>query len=145
MLLDVIPWLPIATSKLSDRWVISELNDLVRTVTGHLDVYNPTDAGRRIEEFVDLLSNWYVRRSRRRFWRSESDDDKTWAHAVLYSCLTGRPPFHARSMLELLAQVTTTPPTSPREIRSEIPADLEAICLTALRITVCRAAMSPHR
>ena len=71
-----------------DRWVISELNDLVRTVTGHLGGYNPTDAGRRIEEFVDLLSNWYVRRSRRRFWRSESDDDKTWAHAVLYSCLT---------------------------------------------------------
>ena len=55
------------------------------------------------------------------------------AGAVLYSCLTGRPPFHAHSMLELVAHVTTTPPTSPREIRPEIPADLEAICLTALR------------
>ena len=70
-----------------DRWVVSELNELVREVTEHMDGYNPTDAGRRIEEFVDLLSNWYVRRSRRRFWRSENDDDKTWAYVTLYSCL----------------------------------------------------------
>jgi isoleucyl-tRNA synthetase len=78
-----------------DRWVVSELNDLVRDVSAHLEGYSPTDAGRRIEDFVDLLSNWYVRRSRRRFWRpvlsavegSENDDDKTWAHVTLYSCL----------------------------------------------------------
>jgi isoleucyl-tRNA synthetase len=70
-----------------DRWVISELNDLVRAVVTELDGYNPTEAGRRIEEFVDLLSNWYVRRSRRRFWKSENDEDKLWAYATLYSCL----------------------------------------------------------
>ena len=70
-----------------DRWVVSELNELVQSVTAHLDAYNPTDAGRRIEEFVDLLSNWYVRRSRRRFWRAESDEDKAWAYVTLYSCL----------------------------------------------------------
>jgi len=70
-----------------DRWVMSELNELVREVAVHMDAYSPTDAGRRIEDFVDLLSNWYVRRSRRRFWRSENDEDKTWAYVTLYSCL----------------------------------------------------------
>ena len=70
-----------------DRWVLSELNELVCEVTEHLDGYNPTDAGRRIEEFVDGLSNWYVRRSRRRFWRSEADEDKAWAYVTLYTCL----------------------------------------------------------
>ena len=70
-----------------DRWIISELNDLAQTVTRELDGYNPTDAGRRIEEFVDLLSNWYVRRSRRRFWKSENDEDKHWAYVTLYTSL----------------------------------------------------------
>ena len=52
-----------------------------------MENYNPTEAGRRIEEFVDVLSNWYIRRSRRRFWKSENDDDKLAAHASLYKCL----------------------------------------------------------
>jgi isoleucyl-tRNA synthetase len=52
-----------------------------------LDNYNPTDAGRKIETFVDGLSNWYVRRSRRRFWKSESDADKMSAYNTLYECL----------------------------------------------------------
>ncbi|CAI7999961.1 Isoleucine--tRNA ligase [Geodia barretti] len=58
------------------------------TVDDNLDHYNPTDAGRRIQEFIDILSNWYVRRSRRRFWKSESDTDKLGAYATLYNCLT---------------------------------------------------------
>ena len=71
-----------------DRWVLAELNRLVQVVDGHLDNYNPTDAGRRIAEFIDVLSNWYVRRSRRRFWKSEADADKLGAYATLYICLT---------------------------------------------------------
>jgi isoleucyl-tRNA synthetase len=71
-----------------DRWILSELNLLVSDVDAHLSGYNPTDAGRRIEEFVELLSNWYVRRSRRRFWKSENDQDKLQAYATLYKCLT---------------------------------------------------------
>ena len=71
-----------------DRWVLAELNQLVQVVDGHLDNYNPTDAGRRIAEFIDVLSNWYVRRSRRRFWKSEADADKLGAYATLYRCLT---------------------------------------------------------
>jgi isoleucyl-tRNA synthetase len=71
-----------------DRWILSELNQLVKEVTADLDAYNITDAGRAIERFVDFLSNWYVRRSRRRFWKSESDTDKLAAYQTLYKCLT---------------------------------------------------------
>jgi isoleucyl-tRNA synthetase len=70
-----------------DRWIISELNQLIADVDDALDGYNPTEAGRRIEDFTGNLSNWYVRRSRRRFWKSENDADKLSAYATLYQCL----------------------------------------------------------
>jgi isoleucyl-tRNA synthetase len=70
-----------------DRWIISELNQLIFDVDKGLDGYNPTEAGRRLEGFVDDLSNWYVRRSRRRFWKSENDADKLAAYTTLYECL----------------------------------------------------------
>ena len=70
-----------------DRWIISELNQLIVDVDAALDSYNPTEGGRRIEGFVDELSNWYVRRSRRRFWKSENDADKLSAYTTLYQCL----------------------------------------------------------
>ncbi|MFC2032179.1 isoleucine--tRNA ligase [Chloroflexota bacterium] len=70
-----------------DRWIISELNQLIADVDIALDSYNPTEAGRKIENFVNNLSNWYVRRSRRRFWKSENDADKLEAYSTLYECL----------------------------------------------------------
>jgi isoleucyl-tRNA synthetase len=70
-----------------DRWVLSELNVLVDKTTRHMEDYSPTDGGRAIQAFVDDLSNWYVRRSRRRFWKSEDDADKLAAHQTLYTCL----------------------------------------------------------
>ena len=70
-----------------DRWVLSELNALVQRVTDHLEEYDPTTAGRAIQDFVDDLSNWYVRRSRRRFWRGDLDADKLAAYQTLYTCL----------------------------------------------------------
>jgi isoleucyl-tRNA synthetase len=70
-----------------DRWALSELQLTVRTVTERLDAYDVTAAGRAIGEFVDELSNWYVRRSRRRFWKGEDDRDKKAAHSTLYECL----------------------------------------------------------
>ncbi|MFC2019644.1 isoleucine--tRNA ligase [Chloroflexota bacterium] len=70
-----------------DRWIISELNQLIVDVDTALDSYSPTEAGRKIEVFVDGLSNWYVRRSRRRFWRSENDADKLSAYNTLFHCL----------------------------------------------------------
>lgn len=72
---------------LMDRWALSELQLTVRTVTERLDAYDVTAAGRAIGEFVDELSNWYVRRSRRRFWKGEDDEDKKAAHSTLYECL----------------------------------------------------------
>ena len=70
-----------------DLWILSELNQLILDVDTALENYNPTGAGRKIEDFVDMLSNWYVRRSRRRFWKSESDTDKLSAYNTLYQCL----------------------------------------------------------
>ena len=71
-----------------DRWVLSELNELVAEVGRCMENYDPTNAGRRIQEFVDRLSNWYVRRSRRRFWRSEEGDaDKLSGYVTLHTCL----------------------------------------------------------
>jgi isoleucyl-tRNA synthetase len=72
-----------------DRWLLSELNALVLRVTSDLEGYDPTSGARAIEAFVDDLSNWYVRRSRRRFWRglSEGDVDKQSAYDTLYTAL----------------------------------------------------------
>ncbi len=70
-----------------DNWIISELNQLIADVTKALDEYNPTSAARQIGDFVHNLSNWYVRRSRRRFWKSEEDADKSAAYNTLYQCL----------------------------------------------------------
>ncbi|MCK5654390.1 MAG: class I tRNA ligase family protein, partial [Dehalococcoidia bacterium] len=81
-----------------DRWVISELQKLIVDVIDAMEGYNPTDAGRRIQDFVEDLSNWYVRRSRRRFWKSESDADKLSAYATLYECLV--------TLAKLLAPLT---------------------------------------
>ena len=70
-----------------DRWVLSELHTLIAQVDGYMDGYEPTNAARRIQEFIDQLSNWYVRRSRRRFWRNEGDADKLSGYITLHTCL----------------------------------------------------------
>ncbi len=76
-----------------DRWIISEINLLIEEVTDALESFEPDRAARAFEGFVEYLSNWYVRRSRRRFWKSGlvsengADDDKLCAYATLYECL----------------------------------------------------------
>jgi len=71
-----------------DRWIISALNSLVENVQKSLDDYEPTQAGRAIEIFLDeYLSNWYVRLCRRRFWKGEYEHDKICAYQTLYECL----------------------------------------------------------
>ncbi len=70
-----------------DRWLLSSLHTLVRDVTQALETYDVIGATRPIEQFVDQLSNWYLRRSRRRFWKSGSDEDKRAAYATLYEAL----------------------------------------------------------
>lgn len=70
-----------------DKWLLSELHQLIETVTEEMDDYNLTKAVRPIMDFVDDLSNWYIRRSRRRFWKSENDDDKFEAYRTLHIVL----------------------------------------------------------
>lgn len=71
-----------------DRWIISKLNSLKKDVTESLENYEPTMAARAIENFVDRnLSNWYVRLSRRRFWKNDVNQDKQAAYETLYECL----------------------------------------------------------
>jgi isoleucyl-tRNA synthetase len=74
---------------LMDRWIVSEYHRLVGEVTGALNEYDVASAATAIERFLDLLTNWYIRRSRRRFWKSESDVDKATAYATLHEILVG--------------------------------------------------------
>ena len=71
-----------------DRWILSELNQLAVKITDNLENWQLPYAAGAIEQFVDDLSNWYVRRSRRRFWKTEGDKDKNAAYSTLYTCLT---------------------------------------------------------
>jgi len=72
-----------------DRWALALLNRTIRTATEALDAYDAKRAGDAIESFVDQLSNWYVRRNRRRFWKSTDPEDKRAAYLTLYECLDG--------------------------------------------------------
>lgn len=107
-----------------DRWVLSELSSVLTEVTEDLEAYDGTRAGRRITEFVDDLSNWYVRRSRRRFWReavSDSEEaDKSAAYWTLWTCLVELSkllapfaPFISESIYRnLVAEVNSSAPES---------------------------------
>lgn len=70
-----------------DRWVISRLNSTIKLVDEYLDDYEPTKAARAVEDFVEELSNWYIRRNRRRFWKEGKSLDKTAAYQTLFECL----------------------------------------------------------
>jgi isoleucyl-tRNA synthetase len=81
-------YLPVKNRPEIDQWILSSLNSLIKTVQQNMDEYEPTQAGRAIEEFLDThLSNWYVRLCRRRFWKGEYEQDKICAYQTLYECL----------------------------------------------------------
>ena len=81
-------YIPVAERPELDRWILSALQSLIKQVTESLDNYEPTQAGRAIETFLDeQLSNWYVRLCRRRFWKGEYEQDKISAYQTLYECL----------------------------------------------------------
>ncbi|HVU14478.1 MAG TPA: isoleucine--tRNA ligase [Phototrophicaceae bacterium] len=79
---------PVAERDELDRFVIAELNQLVSNVTEAFDNYDVPGATRPVQAFIEMLSNWYVRLSRRRFWKNANDADKLGAYATLYECLT---------------------------------------------------------
>jgi isoleucyl-tRNA synthetase len=81
-----------------DRWILGKLDETVENVTESLEVYMASPACVEIDRFVDILSKWYVRRSRRRFWKTEADDEKKAAYSTLYKCL--------KTVINLLAPIT---------------------------------------
>ena len=91
MLMDFLlkkNYVPLAERPEIDRWILSSLNTVVKKVKKFMDDYEPTQAGRVVEDFVDEhLSNWYVRLCRRRFWKGEYEHDKVCAYQTLYECL----------------------------------------------------------
>lgn len=123
-----------ANRTLLDRWILSQTHSLVKTVRDKMEHYDPTSAARAIEHFVvEELSNWYIRRNRRRFWKPESDADKSAAYATLYEALVTvsqlvapMMPFLADSMYRNL--VTTTNPEAPRSVHlTDFPMADEAL------------------
>jgi len=81
-------YIPVKERTEIDQWILSSLNSLIKNVQENFDTYEPTQAGRAIEDFVDAhLSNWYVRLCRRRFWKGEYGHDKICAYQTLYECL----------------------------------------------------------
>jgi len=82
------PQIPVSERPEFDRWILSCLNSLVEGVQREMDGYDPTRAGRLIDQFVDEdLSNWYVRLNKKRFWGKDMDNDKLAAYQTLYECL----------------------------------------------------------
>ena len=108
------PELPLSERPELDRWILSELNTLVKNVNDCLNDYEPTKAGRLIQEFViDNVSNWFVRLSRKRFWGSDMSNDKLSAYQTLYTCLetvsrlmAPIAPFYADRLYQDLTSVT---------------------------------------
>ena len=84
---DLSKDMPLADRPEIDRWALALLNQTVRACTAALEDYDAKTAGEAIESFVDQLSNWYVRRNRRRFWKSTDPEDKRSAYLTLYECL----------------------------------------------------------
>lgn len=133
-----------------DRWIISKLNSLISDVDAAYESYEPTKAGRLIQEFVsDQLSNWYVRLCRRRFWKSDNAIDKLSAYQTLYTCLEQiailaspiAPFFMDRLFMDLNSITSKTDISSvhlcdfPISNKKEIDASLEDRMLIAQRLS----------
>ncbi len=103
-----------------DKWILSRLHSLIRDVDGHLGNYSITEPARMIQDFIDDLSNWYVRRSRERFWQGGMPQDKINAYMTLYTVLVGVAkliapftPFMAEEIyINLVAEISPDAPES---------------------------------
>jgi isoleucyl-tRNA synthetase len=112
--------IPLAERSELDRWILAELEDTVREVTTGLNEFDSTRGGRRLDRFVDDLSNWYVRRSRRRFWRSAESADTRSAFLTLWECLVSvaqlTAPFTPFVADEIYTNLTAPDPTAPDSV-----------------------------
>jgi isoleucyl-tRNA synthetase len=126
---------PVKERQELDRWILSKLHSLVKNVTAHYENFEPHRAAREIEEFVDEhLSNWYVRLSRRRFWKGEMSTDKKAAYETLHECLmvVGQlmspiAPFFAEWLYQNLSA-----PVREQAIKNNTPLRFESVHLTDL-------------
>lgn len=127
--------LPLEKRSELDQWIISKLNSLILQVESSMEDYDPTSACRAINSFVgDHVSNWFVRLSRRRFWKSQSSEDKQAAYDTLYECLlnisklmASATPFYSDWLYQALTQNTESVhcSTFPEANNSAINKDLE--------------------
>jgi isoleucyl-tRNA synthetase len=143
------PRIPIAERRELDRWVISKLNTLIGEVDGALGEYEPHRAIKAMEAFLDELSNWYVRLSRRIFWKGEMNPEKEAAYQTLYECLitlaklmSPIAPFYTDRLYGDLNSVTGLEPHEsihladfPKVAQDEIDLDLEERMVFAREIT----------
>ncbi|MCK5329273.1 MAG: class I tRNA ligase family protein, partial [Candidatus Latescibacteria bacterium] len=111
---------PVADRSVLDRWLTAKVNALVRDARGELDRYNAMAVVKAVEAFLEDLSNWYIRRSRRRFWRSESDSDKAAAYSTLYETLVTLVQVIAPIMPffseEIYRNLTLSDPSTPESV-----------------------------
>ena len=129
----------------ADKWIISKLNTLIKTVTEAYDEYEPTKAARAMTDFVcDDLSNWYVRLNRKRFWKGELNDDKKAAYNTLYTCLEAISklvapiaPFYSEELFRNLNSIEKSVHLANFPIADEnlINADLEEKMILAQKVT----------
>ena len=133
-----------------DKWILSKVNSLVKSVDAYLNDYKIPETTRVLEEFVDDLSNWYVRRSRERFWAKGMEQDKINAYMTLYTslvtlCKVAAPmiPFMTEEIyLNIVAGIDKTAPESihlcdfPVANEAYIDKELEANMDEVLRIVV---------
>ncbi|HHG83644.1 MAG TPA: isoleucine--tRNA ligase, partial [Bacteroidetes bacterium] len=131
--------IPVAERRELDRWIISRLNTLVSDVDTHLGNYEPHRGIKAMEAFLDEMSNWYVRLSRRVFWKGEMTREKEAAYQTLYECLntlaklmSPYAPFYSEKLFRDLNSVSGREPWEsvhlaefPEAIRAEIDTDLE--------------------
>ena len=145
--LDQIDWQnppPVAERPEMDRWVLALAHATITQVTEALDAYDAREAGGAIERFVDQLSNWYVRRNRRRFWRAEQGAEKQAAYFTLYECLdvvcrlcAPFVPFLAETLFQNLRRVQTDaaisvhladwPLADPALLAPDLVAEMDAV------------------
>lgn len=150
------PRIPVMERAEIDRWIVSELHSMIKRYSAHMEAFDVTKAARSVSDFtIDQLSNWYVRRNRRRFWKSERGKDKLAAYQTLYECITGVvklmapfAPFLAEELYRDLNTVTRHEATEsvhlalmPGPVEEEIDAALEERMERAERIVMLVRAM----
>jgi isoleucyl-tRNA synthetase len=141
---------PVEANDQLDRWIVARLDETTAAVRGALDVYDAERAALALELLLDDLSNWYVRRSRRRFWRSEADEDKRAAYATLYHVLVAFArllapfiPFTAEAMYQnLVRSVDADSPLSVHHtLYPSVATALDRRLLDKMRLAITTAAL----